>query len=142
MWVRYEPGQGVSGKGANSSYIGEGKTDQGQIYIALCGESGDSNDTYDGVSYGRVVRTKADDQRLFDADADNVNAYGQVTFTEATRSTDASGMMEITIPFTDKKTAVVPKYLIIVASASKYGDYFSGGEGSTMWLDDVELVYE
>nr|MBP7194040.1 PCMD domain-containing protein [Bacteroides sp.] len=24
----------------------------------------------------------------------------------------------------------------------KYGDYFSGGTGSTMWLDDFELVYE
>ncbi|MDE6555420.1 MAG: PCMD domain-containing protein, partial [Duncaniella sp.] len=27
------------------------------------------------------------------------------------------------------------------ASASKAGDYFLGGEGSTLWIDDFELVY-
>ena len=34
------------------------------------------------------------------------------------------------------------KYIIIVAAASKYGDYFIGGVGSTLWLDEMELVYE
>lgn len=32
-------------------------------------------------------------------------------------------------------------YIIIVASSSKYGDYFTGGDGSIMYLDDLELVY-
>lgn len=35
-----------------------------------------------------------------------------------------------------------PKYLIIVASASKYGDFFTGGDGSTLYLDELELLYE
>ena len=35
-----------------------------------------------------------------------------------------------------------PKYIVIVAAASKYGDYFIGGEGSTLWIDEMELVYE
>ena len=35
----------------------------------------------------------------------------------------------------------IPKYIIVVASSSKYGDYMEGGKGSTMWLDDLELVY-
>ena len=34
-----------------------------------------------------------------------------------------------------------PKYIIVVASASKYGDYFIGGVGSTLWLDEMELIY-
>ncbi|MDE6370174.1 MAG: PCMD domain-containing protein, partial [Duncaniella sp.] len=29
----------------------------------------------------------------------------------------------------------------LVASAPKAGDYFRGGEGSTLWLDDFELIY-
>ena len=35
-----------------------------------------------------------------------------------------------------------PKYLVIVATASKYGDYFTGGEGSTLYLDEMELTYD
>ena len=36
----------------------------------------------------------------------------------------------------------MPSNIAIVASASYLGDYFVGGDGSTMWLDDLELVYE
>lgn len=34
-----------------------------------------------------------------------------------------------------------PKYIIIVASSSKYGDYFQGGVGSKMWMDALQLIY-
>ena len=35
-----------------------------------------------------------------------------------------------------------PKYILVVATASKYGDYFTGGTGSKLWLDDFQLIYE
>lgn len=35
-----------------------------------------------------------------------------------------------------------PTSIIIVASASKFGDYFQGSTSSKMWLDDMELIYE
>ena len=35
-----------------------------------------------------------------------------------------------------------PPPIIVVASASKYGDYFAGAVGSTMWLDDLKLIYD
>ena len=35
-----------------------------------------------------------------------------------------------------------PTSIVLVASSSKYGDYFTGGVDSTMWLDDLKLVYE
>ncbi len=41
-----------------------------------------------------------------------------------------------------KSTSRTPKYLIICASASKYGDYFTGGAGATMFIDDIKLVYD
>ena len=31
---------------------------------------------------------------------------------------------------------------MICASASKYGDYFTGGAGATMYIDDIKLVYD
>lgn len=136
VWVRYEPGT-VEKNGAKEGYLAEGATDQGQIYIALCGESADNDDVYDGVGYARVVNTAT--SRFFEANAANVIAYGEKTFTEKTAG---DGLVELTINFEDVNATVAPKYIVIVASASKYGDFFCGGEGSTMWLDDVELVYE
>ena len=41
-----------------------------------------------------------------------------------------------------RSTSRVPKYLLIVCSASKYGDYFTGGAGSTMWVDDFSFEYD
>ena len=35
-----------------------------------------------------------------------------------------------------------PKYILIVASASKYGDYFTGGDQSRLLVDNFELIYE
>ncbi|MDE7334870.1 MAG: PCMD domain-containing protein, partial [Muribaculaceae bacterium] len=35
-----------------------------------------------------------------------------------------------------------PTYMRVVFTASKFGDYFEGGEGSLMYVDDVEIVYE
>ena len=34
-----------------------------------------------------------------------------------------------------------PKYIVAVACASLYGDYFTGGKGSVMYVDEWELVY-
>ena len=34
-----------------------------------------------------------------------------------------------------------PTHIVIVCSASIYGDYLTGGENSMLWLDDLELNY-
>lgn len=34
-----------------------------------------------------------------------------------------------------------PRYLVIAASSSKYGDYFTGGTGTTLWMDEFRLCY-
>lgn len=35
-----------------------------------------------------------------------------------------------------------PSYIVISACASRYGDYFTGGKGSVMLIDEFELVYD
>ena len=47
---------------------------------------------------------------------------------------------EIDIKYRD--TNRKPTYILIVASSSKYGDYFTGGEGSTLYLDELELSFD
>ncbi|MBD5216711.1 MAG: DUF4493 domain-containing protein [Bacteroidales bacterium] len=132
LWVRYLPGKAVNKKGADDKYIPEGQLDQGIIYVALTNENNKAYD--DGTSWPFIIKTKS--QELFDKNAANVVAYGEHLFTAAT-----DGMIQITIPLEEVHAGDVAN-IVFVASASRYGDYFSGGEGSTMWLDDIELIYE
>ena len=91
-------------------------------------------------SYGpwpQIVATKNIDGYSFKSTNANVIAYGEKIFTEATAG---DGLIEFEIPIEYFKTDVKAANIVIVASASRYGDYYAGGP-STMWLDDLELVY-
>ncbi len=128
VYVNYRPAVG-SGKGANDSYIASGQMDQGQIYVALSTEAVE-------------IRTKSSNQKLFNPDDACILAYGQLTLTENFGPDGGLEKIEIPIEYYDRAKNHKPKYLVIVCSASKYGDYFSGGPGSTMYLDDFELIYD
>ena len=85
-----------------------------------------------------IVKTKSSDRSLFDKNGNQVIAYGEHVFTEAT---PGDGLVEVVIPIDYKRTDARPSNIVMVASASKMGDYFTGGP-SVMYLDDVELIYE
>lgn len=57
------------------------------------------------------------------------------------QKTTQDGWVEFDIPLDYYQTNVVPKYLIVVAAASRYGDYFHGSSSSVLYLDDFELRY-
>ncbi len=40
------------------------------------------------------------------------------------------------------KTDIKPSYIIVAATSSKYGDYYTGGIGSELYIDAFELVFE
>lgn len=101
-----------------------GRPDSCQVYIAL------SDRQY-------VLKTRPEERQLFNPADAGIIAYGQFTSGQSTTS-----YKQITIPLEYRSVNRVPKYIIIVAAASKYGDYFIGGVGSTLWLDEMELVYE
>ena len=68
-------------------------------------------------------------------------AYGELPSGAATTG---DGFTEFTIPLTYKEESIAtqPTHIIIVCSASKYGDYMTGGEGSTLLVDNFSLVYD
>ena len=66
-------------------------------------------------------------------------AYGELPSGGATSGEDYT---EFTIPLKYKDLTTKPTHIIIVCSASKYGDYMTGGTGSLMYVDDFELVYD
>lgn len=136
-WVKYTPGQVVSGNNKGSGdHIAVGEMDRGIIYVALLTDDLTTQGDNAYQEWPVVVRTKG--PKLFDKAGANVVAYGELVFNEATTG---DGMVQFNIPIEAVNSSLSEAYIMIVASASIYGDYYQGGEGSTMWLDDLKLVY-
>ncbi len=104
----------------------KGQPDTASIYIALT-----------SMTEPLEIRTRPSNRQLFDKNADYVIAYGEL---QTGKSVD--NWTEFTIDLKYRRTDVKPSYIIIVASASKYGDYFTGGNGSTLWIDDFSLEWD
>lgn len=83
------------------------------------------------------IRTNPKNSKYFDKNDPNVIAYGEMNCGET-----VSAYKDFEIELNYRSTSRVPKYLLIVCSASKYGDYFTGGAGSTMWVDDFSFEYD
>lgn len=108
-------------------YISKGDTDQGQIYIALSDK-------------GSPYKLDSSTNTFFNKNDANILAYGELTLTATTGS--ASNMTRFEIPIDYRSLNRIPTHIIIVGSASRYGDYFAGSSSSVMYLDDLELIYE
>lgn len=83
------------------------------------------------------IRTRPSNRQLFDSKGPYVVAYGQI---ESGDNITEWVPFEFELNYTS--TGRVPRFLLITASASKYGDYFTGGNGATLWLDDIVLEYD
>lgn len=123
--IKYTPG---SVDYSETNDLPKGSTDIGNIYIAV----GD---------WDAPVRITTKDKNLFNKNDEKIIAYGEWDLTGETQGTDG-GLLEFEIPLDYRSLDRIPTYIVIVASASKYGDYFTGSTGSTMWIDDLELIYE
>jgi len=135
-YARYERG--------TTKYNGSKKDDSiaddlGIIYVALMDDYIDPDgDDYGSEKFSTIVKTA--DVTLFEPDgkdAAHVIAYGKVIFEPSA----AAGMSEFTLDLDYRRTDVKPSRIIVVASASKEGDYFKGQDGSTLWLDGLNFVY-
>lgn len=103
-----------------------GRPDSCHIYVALV----DYNEPYE-------VRTNPKNRKLFDRNAPEVIAYGELISGD---NTGGYRPFEITLNY--RSTSRVPRYLIIVSAASKYGDFFTGGTGATLYVDQYSLDYD
>lgn len=140
VWVKYIPGvleYGSNFGNKNPYGANEGDTDKAMIYIVMADATLNSV-TWDGVEYNYpfIIKTKNQSQ-LFNKNAANVMGYGELLLDAATAG---DGLVQYTIPINYTREGM-PSNIAIVASASYLGDYFVGGK-STLWLDDLELVYE
>lgn len=130
-YLRYDM-QKISRRSDNAPIVlpAKGDPDNAHVYVAV----GDwTNET--GIEPPVLIKTSV--PKLFEPTGLGVIAYGEKIVKE---STEGMIPFEIELNYRDKTRKA--QYLVIVATASRYGDYFTGGEGSTLWLDDLELVYE
>lgn len=104
--------------------LNTGDMDYCNIHVALC-------------DWNEPFHASTGDGRFPDFEASDVIAYGAFSTNETISNYTA---FEIEIEWRDPTRR--PKYIVFAASASKYGDYFAGGEGSVLWLDECELVFD
>lgn len=135
VWVHYTP-VAVTHTGAGAT-LNKGDMDMAHLFVALFDST--DPDTADGVA-PFIVRTKTSKAKYFDKNADWIVAYGEKILTEATPGSD---LVELVIPIDYKagSDSRIPQYIAIVCTASKEGDFYTGGSGSTLYVDDFELVY-
>lgn len=103
-----------------------GRPDTAIVWVALI----DSSEPFE-------IRTNPKNRQLFDENAPEVIAYGKLQ-----QSEPVSDYIPFRFELQYKSTSRVPRYILITASASKYGDFFTGGSGSVLCVDDFVLDYD
>lgn len=83
------------------------------------------------------IRTNPKNRQLFNPDSPEIIAYGELI-----RGDDTDGWIEFEIELKYRSTSRVPRYIQITCAASKYGDYFTGGAGTCLWVDQFSLSYD
>ena len=125
VWANYRP---VKVTHTNTGgVLTKNDMDNGQIYVAFTTEP--------------ITVNTGDKSTLFNKDNAKVLGYGEVTWDSDFGPQGGLQQVKINIDWKESAKKTKPLYMIIVCSASKYGDYFTGGDGSVMYLDDFEFVY-
>lgn len=120
----------------SSPYAPKGVPDTAHVYVAL----GDwVPENYNNEEVAVLIKTKSSERKLFDPQDPAIIAFGQM---QSGVSTEGDNLHPFEIDLDYRSLQRIPKFIVVVASASKYGDYFTGSSSSVLWLDDLELIYE
>ena len=129
-WYRYEPSK-INRTSSAYSYL-SGQTDFCQIQIFL-------------TTWNQQFEISTGDNRFVETSTINpeIVAYGAIVSQDNTTDNEGNrnGYVQFTIPL-EYRNLNQPTYIVISGAASRYGDYFTGGLGSTMYLDELELIYD
>lgn len=143
FWLKYNCGDiDRIGTLPAGSTLKVGDKDTGSVFIALGDwtkeEYGvDAEGEIKGTDESPVVVDTRNKGTFFNPKSAAVIAYGELLLNES-----IGEWQQVTIPLEYVTTSKVPTHILIVTSASRLGDYFTGSTQSVMWLDDMELLYE
>lgn len=144
-WVKYN--RGLLTKVGELQPPGQnlkvGDPDNGVVYIALgtwtpekYGVSSKESEML-GTNEVPIIIDTRDPNTFFNPNGEDVIAYGELPLTSTIEE-----WTEFTIPLKYVATDRKPTHIVIVCSASRWGDYFIGSNESALWVDDFELVYD
>ena len=123
-YYKYSPKE-ISGNGVGSGMEAyKGQMDKCQIQIFL-------------TDWDKPMLINTTSQQFVDFAADYIIAHGKLE-----DSTEYSDYVKFTIPLEYRTLTKKPKHIVICAAASYLGDYFTGGIGSTLYVDEFRLVYD
>ena len=70
----------------------------------------------------------------------HIIAYSE--FLSEPKATPGDDLIEFVLPVDYRDLTRKPTHIVVTCCSSYMGDFFTGGVGSTLWVDDLELVYE
>lgn len=122
-WYKYSPATINKVKDPYKDQMG--KSDQCQILAFL-------------TDWDSPFRVNTNTKTFVDLDNDpGIIALGQFNTSES-----SADYIEITIPLVYRSNDRMPGYIVIAGASSRFGDYFTGGIGSVLYLDQFELIYD
>ena len=103
----------------------KGQTDESQILVFLTDWTG-------------PFRVNTSEKTFVDLDNDSgIIALGQLN-----SSNKDSDYVKFTLPIVYRDNSRIPTHIVLAAASSRYGDYFTGGVGSVLLIDEFEFVYD
>lgn len=133
-YYKYSPVKINYADGSHGSM--KGQMDKCQIQVALADNSTCSTNN---IQYYFYVDTPGGKFVDFSSANKTIIAHNKIETNET-----VSSYRSFTLPFGYRKDKIntQPGFIIITCCSSYLGDYFTGGEGSTMWADEFELIYD
>lgn len=132
-YFQYAP-VAIDNEGSNqpANTVSKGDMDVCSIFIILSKGTYQLNNT--------ITSTLLSEEKV--KNTDQFIAYGELPISECVSTNGQWKEFNIPLKYKEDAFGEEPTHLIIVCSSSKYGDYFTGGTGSTLYLDDFELIYD
>ena len=89
------------------------------------------------VNWSAMFHINTSKKQFLPKDDPSIIAYGSLF-----SNVNDSAYKEFTIPIQYRRTNETPTYIVISCAASRYADYFTGGVGSLLKVDEFSLVYD
>ena len=121
-YFKYSPKSIDMAEGPYKDMIGQ--TDVCQIQVML-------------TDWAEPFLISTSDGRFVDVEKDP----GIIAFARFETDRTTEGYEEFTLELDYRDLTRTPKYVVISACASKLGDYFTGGVGSVLYVDEFEFIY-
>lgn len=140
FWAKYSSGKIDVLKGYPADNpVTKNDYDRARVQVAL----GTWNSrTYGGDKSSPILVNTTDESTFINYTTDKSTiAYAEeIIMCDAQNSANVWKEYTLKLNYKDEKT--IPTHIVISCAASMFGDYFTGHEGSTLWVDEMELVYE